>query len=114
MIAGATGYVVMLIADIPFTARWLCLSVCLTDPADRRDDRRSRDWHRHGVRWLSGCDDQLGVWAIVYQQVENNISQPRIQPWAVGMGPFIALVAVLFRATLFGVMGGLTPVPTAA
>ncbi|HET6869496.1 MAG TPA: AI-2E family transporter [Solirubrobacteraceae bacterium] len=55
-----------------------------------------------------------GVWAIVYQQVENNVVQPRIQARAVDVQPFIVLVAVLFGAVLFGILGALMAAPAAA
>ena len=59
----------------------------------------------------------LIVWAIfsvVYQQVENNVIQPRIQSRAVSLEPFLVVVSVLFGSTLFGVMGALLAVPVAA
>ena len=54
------------------------------------------------------------IWAIVYQQIENNVIQPRIQSRAVDVQPFLVLVAVLFGSTLFGVVGALLAVPLAA
>jgi predicted PurR-regulated permease PerM len=54
------------------------------------------------------------VWAIVYQQVENTIIQPRIQSRAVAVHPFAVLVSVLFGSTLFGVVGALLAIPAAA
>src|SRR3954452_3213607 len=54
------------------------------------------------------------VWSIVYQQVENSVIQPRIQQRAVDVEPFFVLVAVLFGATLLGVVGALVAVPVAA
>ena len=36
------------------------------------------------------------VWAIVYQQLENNLIQPQIQKRTVDVQPFVVLVAVLF------------------
>ena len=54
------------------------------------------------------------VWAIVYQQVENTIIQPRIQSRAVNVQPFVVLVAVLFGSTLFGIAGALLAIPAAA
>lgn len=57
------------------------------------------------------------VWvafAIVYQQVENYVIQPQIQRRAVGVEPFVILVAVLFGSSLFGVAGALLAIPTAA
>jgi predicted PurR-regulated permease PerM len=54
------------------------------------------------------------VWAIVYQQIENTVIQPRIQSKAVDVQPFIVLVSVLFGSTLFGVAGALLAIPVAA
>ena len=54
------------------------------------------------------------VYAIVYQQVENNIIQPRIQAKAVQLDPLIVLVSVLFGSALFGVLGALLAIPVAA
>jgi predicted PurR-regulated permease PerM len=54
------------------------------------------------------------IWSIVYQQVENNVIQPRIQSRAVALEPFLVVVAVLFGATLFGIVGALLAVPVAA
>ena len=47
------------------------------------------------------------IFAIVYQQVENYVIQPQIQRRAVEIEPFTVLVAVLFGATLFGIIGAL-------
>ncbi|UJA20754.1 AI-2E family transporter [Thermoleophilia bacterium SCSIO 60948] len=57
------------------------------------------------------------VWigfAIVYQQIENYVIQPQIQKRAVAVDPFVVLVAVLFGSTLFGVLGAILAIPTAA
>jgi predicted PurR-regulated permease PerM len=57
------------------------------------------------------------VWAIfsiVYQQVENTVIQPQIQRRAVDVHAFVVLVAVLFGATLLGVIGALVAIPVAA
>src|SRR6185436_17510942 len=54
------------------------------------------------------------AYAIVYQQVENNVIQPRIQARAVQLEPLIVLISVLFGSTLFGVMGALLAIPVAA
>ncbi|HYI18790.1 MAG TPA: AI-2E family transporter [Solirubrobacteraceae bacterium] len=54
------------------------------------------------------------IWSIVYQQVENNIIQPRIQAKAVQVAPFVVLTSVLFGSTLFGVLGALLAIPVAA
>jgi predicted PurR-regulated permease PerM len=54
------------------------------------------------------------VWAIVYQQVENYVIQPRIQGRAVQLDPFIIVIAALFGGTLFGIIGALVAIPIAA
>ena len=46
------------------------------------------------------------IFAIVYQQVENNVIQPRIQARAVQLDPLIVLVSVLFGSALAGRAGG--------
>jgi predicted PurR-regulated permease PerM len=54
------------------------------------------------------------LWALVYQQIENYVIQPQIQRRAVQIEPFLVLVAVLFGSTLFGVIGAILAIPTAA
>ena len=54
------------------------------------------------------------VFAIVYQQVENNVIQPRIQSRALQLDPLVVLVAVLFGSALAGVLGALLAIPVAA
>ncbi len=54
------------------------------------------------------------VWAIVYQQLENNLVQPQIQKRAVDINPFLVIVSVLFGGTLLGILGALVAVPVAA
>jgi predicted PurR-regulated permease PerM len=54
------------------------------------------------------------IWAVIYQQLENNVIQPQIQKRAVDIQPFVVLVAVLFGSTLFGIIGALLAIPIAA
>jgi predicted PurR-regulated permease PerM len=54
------------------------------------------------------------VWAVLYQQLENSVIQPRIQSRAVNINPFAVIVSVLFGATLFGILGAVLAVPAAA
>jgi predicted PurR-regulated permease PerM len=54
------------------------------------------------------------IWAIVYQQFENHVIQPQIQKRTVHVQPFVTIVAVLFGATLLGVVGALVAIPVAA
>jgi predicted PurR-regulated permease PerM len=54
------------------------------------------------------------IWAIIYQQVENSVIQPRIQSRTVNVQPIVVLIAVLFGSSLFGVLGALLAIPAAA
>jgi predicted PurR-regulated permease PerM len=64
------------------------------------------DWPIDVIVWA--------VFSVVYQQIENNVIQPRIQSKAVALEPFLVVVSVLFGSTLFGVIGALLAVPVAA
>ena len=54
------------------------------------------------------------VYSIIYQQIENNVIQPRIQARAVQLEPFLVIVSVLFGSALFGLGGALLAIPVAA
>jgi predicted PurR-regulated permease PerM len=54
------------------------------------------------------------VWAIIYQQLENNIIQPQVQRRTVQVQPIVVLIAVLFGSTLLGVLGAIVAIPLAA
>jgi predicted PurR-regulated permease PerM len=54
------------------------------------------------------------VFAVIYQQIENYLIQPQIQKRATEIDPFVVLVAVLFGSSLFGVLGAILAIPTAA
>jgi predicted PurR-regulated permease PerM len=54
------------------------------------------------------------IWAIVYQQIENNLIQPQIQKRTVNVHPLLTIVAVLCGATLLGVLGAIVAIPVAA
>ena len=54
------------------------------------------------------------IFAVVYQQFENYVVQPRIQSRAVALDPFIIVVAAIFGATLLGIVGALLAIPSAA
>ncbi|HEX8066777.1 MAG TPA: AI-2E family transporter [Thermoleophilaceae bacterium] len=54
------------------------------------------------------------AWSVIYQQLENNVIQPRIQSRAVQIEPFVVLVSVLFGSALFGLAGALVAIPVTA
>jgi predicted PurR-regulated permease PerM len=58
------------------------------------------------------------VWVIVatiaIQQVENSLLVPRVMRRAVGVNPFVSLLAIFAFGTLFGIAGALMAIPIAA
>ncbi|WP_084270169.1 AI-2E family transporter [Patulibacter minatonensis] len=115
LIAGTLAYVVMLILGVPFAAP-LAVTVALFGLIPMIGATIAavivgivtlfHDFPTATIIWV--------VWAVVYQQVENTIIQPRIQRRAVGVHPLGVMVAVLFGGSLLGVIGALLAVPMAA
>ena len=54
------------------------------------------------------------IFAIAYQQLENNVIQPQIQRRAVAIEPIVVLLSVLCGATLAGILGAVLAIPVAA
>jgi predicted PurR-regulated permease PerM len=115
LIAGVSSYIVMAILGIPFRGP-LAVLIALLDLIPLVGATIGAvivgvvtlfvDFPTATIVWA--------IWSIVYQQVENTVIQPRIQQRAVDVHPFVVLVAVLFGATLLGVVGALVAVPVAA
>src|SRR5271157_326746 len=70
-----------------------------------------------GVIALSIAPSKL-VWVvvatIVIQEAENSLLAPRVMRKAVGVNPFVSLLAIFAFSSLFGIAGGLIAVPLAA
>ena len=115
VIAGVTSYLVMLILGIPFRVP-LAVLVGLFDLIPLVGATVAAIVVGIVTAFVGFPTATIvwGIWAIVYQQVENNVIQPRIQSRAVDVQPFVVLVAVLFGSALFGVVGALLAVPVAA
>jgi predicted PurR-regulated permease PerM len=66
---------------------------------------------------LSIAPDKL-IWVIVatvvIQQLENNLLVPRVMSKAVGVNPFVSLLAIFAFSSLFGIVGALMAIPIAA
>lgn len=115
LIAGVLAFVVMTILGVPFAAP-LAVTVALFGLIPMIGATIAavivgvvtvfNDFPTATIVWV--------VWAIVYQQVENTLIQPRIQKRAVGVHPLGVMVAVLFGGSLLGVAGALLAVPVAA
>jgi predicted PurR-regulated permease PerM len=114
-IAGISSWIVLLILGVPF-ALPLAVIIFLLDLVPLVGATLGavvvgivtvfNDFPLDTIIWV--------IWAIVYQQIENNVIQPRIQARAVQLEPLIVLISVLFGSTLFGVMGALLAIPVAA
>ena len=114
-VAGVTSYIMLLILGVPF-ALPLAVIVFLLDLVPLVGATLGailvgivtvfNDFPIDTIIWA--------IYAIIYQQVENNIIQPRIQARAVQLEPLIVLISVLFGSTLFGVLGALLAIPVAA
>ncbi len=115
LVAGVTTFVVLTILGIPFAAP-LAVLTAIFDLIPMVGATIGAvivgivtvfaDFPLDTIIWV--------VWAIVYQQIENNLIQPRIQNRAVGVHPFGVIFAVLCGGTLLGVPGALLAVPVAA
>ncbi len=114
-VAGVTTFIVLEILGVPFAAP-LAVIVALFDLVPLVGATIGAvlvgvvtlfsDFPTDTIVWV--------VWAIIYQQLENNVIQPQIQTRAVNLNPFAVLVAVLFGSELFGVFGALLAIPVAA
>ena len=115
LIAGVTTFVVLTVLGVPFAAP-LAVVVALLDLLPLVGATLGAvivgivtlftNFPTATIVWT--------VWAIGYQQVENNVIQPQIQRRALQIEPIVVLVSVLFGATLFGVLGALLAIPFAA
>ncbi len=54
------------------------------------------------------------VATVVIQQVENSVLVPRVMRKAVGVNPFVSLLAIFAFSSLFGIAGALMAIPIAA
>jgi predicted PurR-regulated permease PerM len=115
-IAGVTAYIVLRILGVPYAAA-LAVIVFLLDLIPLVGATLGAIIV--GIVTLVAADFPIDlivwvIYSVIYQQVENNVIQPRIQARAVQLEPFLVVVSVLFGATLFGILGALLSVPVAA
>lgn len=114
-LAGVSAFIVLTILDVPFAAP-LALVVAFFDLIPVVG--ASIAGIAVGVLTLFvNFPVATIVWAgfvIGYQQIENYLIQPQIQRRASKIEPFTVLVAVLFGTALFGIIGAILAIPTAA
>jgi predicted PurR-regulated permease PerM len=114
-IAGALAYLVLLALGVPFRAP-LAVLIFLLDLVPLVGATLGAavvalvtvfvDFPTATIVWV--------VWSILYQQLENNVIQPRIQQRAVDVHPLVVLISVLMGSSLMGVLGALVAIPVAA
>jgi predicted PurR-regulated permease PerM len=56
----------------------------------------------------------LGIYYVVYQQIENYLIAPRVMARTVSVPGAIALIAALAGGSLLGILGALVAIPLAA
>ena len=114
-VAGITAFVMLTILGIP-SALTLALIIAVLDLIPLVGATLGAVMV--GVVILfSGSPADVIIWAIfaiVYQQFENYVIQPRIQSRAVSIDPFIVVIAALVGGSLLGILGALLAIPAAA
>ena len=114
-VAGITAFIVLSILHVPFAAP-LALVVAFFDLIPVIGATLAGvlvailtifvDFPTATIVWV--------IFFVAYQQLENYLIQPQIQKRATKIEPFTVLVAVLFGTALFGIIGALLAIPTAA
>lgn len=115
LVAGITTYIVLIILDVPF-AVGLAAITFLLDLIPLVGATIAGVLV--GVMTLfAGFPETTiiwAIWALAYQQIENNLIQPQIQRRAVAIEPIVILISVLCGATLAGILGAVLAIPVAA
>jgi predicted PurR-regulated permease PerM len=65
-----------------------------------------QDFPRDTIAWV--------LFALAYQQLENNVLQPQVYRRTVDLHPLAVIAAILFGSALLGVLGALLAIPIAA
>jgi predicted PurR-regulated permease PerM len=56
----------------------------------------------------------MGIFYIIYQQIENNVLQPLVYGKSTQLSPLIVTIAIIVGATIAGLFGALVAIPVAA
>ena len=98
-IAGVTAYIVLTILGVPFAAP-LAVVIFFLDliPLVGATIGAVIVGGGHAVQDFPTATIVWVIYAIVYQQLENNLIQPQIQKRAVEINPFLVIVSVLSAA----------------
>lgn len=113
VIAGVSTYIVLILLDVPFAAL-IALFVAVTDliPLVGATMGAVVAIAASLVQSVTAAVI-VGIFMILYQQVENHLLQPVIMARTVNLNPLTVLIAVLFGVALAGVIGALLAIPVA-
>ncbi|MCW2885592.1 MAG: hypothetical protein JWL58_2454 [Streptosporangiaceae bacterium] len=114
IIAGATTYVFLLIAGVPYPIA-LALIIAITDLIPLVGATL-------GAVLVTAVAFFAGLWigiatlifCLVYQQVENYVIAPRVMKRSVDVQPAVTVIAALIGGALLGMVGALLAIPAAA
>lgn len=112
--AGITSYVVLLVAGVPY-ALALAVVVTLTDlvpVVGATIGAAVVTLVAFTVSLPVGIG--IGLWYLLYQQLENFLIYPRVMKRSVDVAPAATVVAVLIGGSLLGILGALLAIPIAA
>jgi predicted PurR-regulated permease PerM len=114
VIAGVSSGIVMWIAGVPYAAA-LGLLVALLDLIPLAGATIAAIVVVLVAIAASGVTAAIivGVFFVVYQQVENHVIQPLVYGRTVQLSPLAVLVSVLVGAQIAGVLGALAAIPVA-
>ncbi len=113
VVAGVTSYVALKVAGVP-AAFLLAFFVALMDliPLIGATIGAIGCVAVAGFQgWVPAVG--LGIYFLIYQQVENHLVQPQVMRRTTNLNPFATLVAVLVGAELLGILGALIAIPIA-
>lgn len=115
LVAGVTTYIVLIILDVPFAAGLAAITFVL-DLIPLVGATIAAVLVGIFTLFSGFPLDTIiwAVWALAYQQIENNLIQPQIQRRAVAIEPIVVLISVLCGATLAGILGAVLAIPVAA
>jgi predicted PurR-regulated permease PerM len=114
LIAATVMYVAMRIGDVPYAAGLAVLVFVLDLVPMVGATIAACVVILVALTVSTGTAVAMGIVALVYQQIENNITQPLVQRKTVSLSPFLVMASVIVGSALLGVLGALLAVPGAA
>jgi len=115
VIAGVTSFIALFTVGVPYAAA-LAVWVALTDLLPAIGALLGAAVAMAVAGFSGGIGDlvTIGVFFLIYQQLENYVVVPRVMKGAIDMSVAAVLVAILVGNELFGLVGVLLALPIAA